>query len=138
MGCTVSSSPNTVSKVMALPAVQAPEFIESGNADYDYGLILLTGTSSSDDGFGWSAIVEDEELNNRLSVTNCGLGPYVSVLITGGKIASYTANRIFYEMQIGPIGQGGSPVHIRGTVVTGPFSVFADLTGTLLHDSHER
>ena len=47
----------------------SPEYIATGAGDHDYGLILLPGTS--DDGFGWSAILQDEELNNRI-VTNCG------------------------------------------------------------------
>ena len=90
----------------------SPEYIRSGSADHDYGLILLPGAGASDDGFGWSAIIEDEELDNRL-VTNCGYPadkPQGTMWITGGKISSYTANRIFY-MNDTMGGQSGSPVY---------------------------
>ena len=90
----------------------APEFIYSGNSDHDYGLILLPGLGTSDDGFGWSAIVADEELNDRI-VNNCGYPgdkPRGTMWITGGKIISYTANRIFY-MNDTMGGQSGSPVY---------------------------
>ena len=49
----------------------APEYIDFESEDHDYGLILLPGHGTSDDGFGWSAIVSDEELKDRI-VTNCG------------------------------------------------------------------
>ena len=90
----------------------APEYIESNSEDDDYGLILLPGAGTSDDGFGWSAIIADEELNNRL-VTNCGFPgdkPRGTMWITGGKITRYTANRIFY-MNDTMGGQSGSPVY---------------------------
>ena len=90
----------------------APEYITSGSAHHDYGLILLPGAGKSDDGFGWSAIVPDEELNN-LVVTNCGYPgdkPDGTMWITGGKITRYTANRIFY-MNDTASGQSGSPVY---------------------------
>ena len=90
----------------------SPEYVTSGSADHDYGLILLPGPCSSDDGFGWSAIVENEELQNRL-VTNCGYPadkPRGTMWITGGKIESYKGNRIFY-MTDTKNGQSGSPVY---------------------------
>ena len=47
-------------------------FTRKGDADYDYGLIFLPACGKAcDDGFGWSVILQDEELNGRL-VTNCG------------------------------------------------------------------
>ena len=88
----------------------SPEYINTGDADHDYGLILLPG--NSDDGFGWSAIIPDEELKNRL-VTNCGYPsdkPAGTMWITGGSISSYTANRIYY-MNDTMGGQSGSPVY---------------------------
>lgn len=88
----------------------SPEYISSGSRDHDYGLILLPGTSNY--GFGWSAIVADDELNNRL-VTNCGYPvdkPEGTMWITGGNITSYTANRLFY-MNDTVGGQSGSPVY---------------------------
>lgn len=88
----------------------SPEYINSSSPDHDYGLILLSGCS--DDGFGWSAIVADEELNNRL-VTNCGYPgdkPHGTMWITGGEISKCTANRIFY-MNDTYGGQSGSPVY---------------------------
>ena len=88
----------------------APEYINSRSPDHDYGLILLPGRS--DDGFGWSTIVPNDELNNRL-VTNCGYPgdkPRGTMWITGGKIDNYTANRIFY-MNDTMGGQSGSPVY---------------------------
>lgn len=42
----------------------SPEYINNGSKDHDYGLIILSGDSK--DGFGWSAIVADNELDNRL------------------------------------------------------------------------
>lgn len=90
----------------------SPEYVKSGSADHDYGLILLPGSGASDDGFGWSAIVENEELDNRL-VTNCGYPadkPQGTMWITGGKISTYTTNRIFY-MNDTMGGQSGSPVY---------------------------
>lgn len=88
----------------------SPEYINTGDADHDYGLIVLPG--NSDDGFGWSAIIPDEELSNRL-VTNCGYPgdkPAGTMWITGGSIASNTANRIYY-MNDTKGGQSGSPVY---------------------------
>ena len=90
----------------------SPEYTETGSADHDYGLILLPGPGASDDGFGWSAIVKDEELDNRL-VTNCGFPgdkPRGTMWITGGSISKYTANMIsYYNDTMG--GQSGSPVY---------------------------
>ena len=91
----------------------SPEYVESRSEDHDYGLILLPGSGASDDGFGWSAIVENEELDNRL-VTNCGYPadkkPQGTMWITRGKISRYTDNRIFY-MNDTMGGQSGSPVY---------------------------
>ena len=90
----------------------SPEYINSGSADHDYGLILLPGPGASDDGFGWSAIVTNEELDSRL-VTNCGFPadkPRGTMWVTGGNISSYTALRIFY-MNDTMGGQSGSPVY---------------------------
>ena len=58
-------------KVRSNDLYASPEYINTGSADHDYSLILLPGPGASDDGFGWSAIVKVEELDNRL-VTNCG------------------------------------------------------------------
>ena len=88
----------------------SPEYIDTGSPDHDYGLILLPG--ASDDGFGWSAIMSDEKLNNRI-VTNCGYPadkPGGTMWITGGSISSYTVNRIYY-MNDTMGGQSGSPVY---------------------------
>lgn len=88
----------------------SPEYIATGAADHDYGLILLKG--ASDDGFGWSAILPDKELNNRI-VSNCGYPAdklQGTMWITGGSISSYTANRIYY-MNDTYGGQSGSPVY---------------------------
>ena len=63
---------------------------------YDYGLILLPGKSG--DGFGWLAVIDDEELNDR-SITICGYPtdkPRRTMWIAGGNISSYTADRTFY------------------------------------------
>ena len=91
----------------------SPEYIKSGSKDHDFGLILLPGAGTSDDGFGWSAAVPDEDLNNRL-VTICGYPTdkksHGTMWITGGNITSYTPNMISY---MGGImnGQSGSPVY---------------------------
>ena len=90
----------------------SPEYINSLSPDHDYGLILLPGAGNSDNGFGWSAIVADEELNNRL-VTNCGYPvdkPLGTMWITGGEITKDTANRISYKNDTYG-GQSGSPVY---------------------------
>ena len=91
----------------------APEYINGGSADHDYGLILLPQDSDDvkDYGFSWSAIVQDEELNNCV-VVNCGYPgdkPEGTMWIKGGKIESVTRNRIFY-MNDAKGGQSGSPV----------------------------
>ena len=89
-----------------------PEHISSKNPDYDYGLILLPGAGNSNDGFGWSAILPDGELNNLL-VTNCGYPSDKEVgtmWITGGKITSVKAKQITY-MNDTFGGQSGSPVY---------------------------
>ena len=88
----------------------SPEYIATSDEDHDYGLILLPGTSY--DGFGWSAIIPDEELNNRL-VTNCGYPgdkPERTMWVTGGPIETCTAKRIWY-MNDTMGGQSGSPVY---------------------------
>ena len=88
----------------------SPEYIDTGAEDYDYGLILLPG--ASDDGFGWSAIVPDEELNSRI-VTNCGYPgdkERGTMWITGGSISSYTASMIYYMNDSFGV-QSGSPVY---------------------------
>ena len=89
----------------------APEFIYSANADYNYGLILLPGAGNSDDGFGWSVIVSDEELNNRV-VINCGYPfdkPEGTMWITGRKITNYTKREFYINYSYG--GLSGSPVY---------------------------
>lgn len=89
----------------------SPEYINSGSADHDYGLILLPGRGASDDGFGWSAIVKNEELDHRF-VTNCGFPadkPRGTMWITGGHISIYTANRFFYMNDSMSV-KSGSPV----------------------------
>ena len=88
----------------------SPEYIATSAKDHDYGLILLPGTS--DDGFGWSAIIPDEELKNRL-VTNCGYPgdkPERTMWVTRGPTWTGTANRICY-MNDTMGGQSGSPVY---------------------------
>ncbi|XP_078363433.1 extracellular metalloprotease-like [Oculina patagonica] len=110
----------------------APEYIDSGNTDYDYGLILLPGAGNSNDGFSWSAIVPDEELNN-LVVTSCGYPadkrPRGTMWITGGKITKITANRISY-MDDTAGGQSGSPVY---TWYDGYWTVLGVHQGATLH-----
>ena len=90
----------------------SPDYVQDGNADYDYALILLPGPGDCDEGFGWSACVDDIELNNRI-VTNCGYPadkPPGSMWITGGKILEYTSKRIFYMNDMYS-GESGSPVY---------------------------
>ena len=87
-----------------------PEYINSGSADHDYGLILLPG--NSDEGFGYSTELTDGELNKRI-VTNCGYPgdkPLNTLWITGGEIERHTDFRIFY-MNDTAGGQSGSPVY---------------------------
>ena len=86
-----------------------PEYIRSRNSDYDYGVILLPGTS--DEGFGWSAILYDAELTD-LIVNNCGYSdkPVGHLWITGGPITKYTDRGIYY-MNDTTIGTSGSPVY---------------------------
>lgn len=88
----------------------SPEYVANRNADHDYGLIMLPG--NSDNGFGWSTTVSDDEMKDRI-VTNCGYPgdkPQGTMWITGGKIERYTENRIFY-MNDTMSGQSGSPVY---------------------------
>ena len=115
----------------------APEYIDFESEDHDYGLILLPGPGASDDGFGWSAIVSDEELKDRI-VTNCGYPGDKRqgiMWITGGKIISYTANRIFYMNDTK--GDKVGSLCTLGMVATGPCLAFTTMAIvlTLLHDS---
>lgn len=90
----------------------ASEYIRSESGEYDYGLFLLPGAGNCDDGFGWSAIVPNGELSNRL-VTNCGYPgdkTQGTLWITGGKITNLTATQIFY-MNDTFGGESGSPVY---------------------------
>jgi V8-like Glu-specific endopeptidase len=87
----------------------APEYINDGSADHDYGLIRLPGRDPW--GLGYT-FLPDTELENRI-VTNCGFPadkPENTMWITGGKITSVTADRIFY-MNDTAAGQSGSPVY---------------------------
>ena len=86
----------------------APEYIQDGNPDYDYGMLSLPGTS--DEGFGWSAILSDAELNNRI-VNKCSyLEVNDTMGITGGPITKYTDKRIFYRKDA-TIDLIGSPIY---------------------------
>ena len=88
----------------------SPEYIDKRNPDYDYGLILLPG--NSDVGFGWSAIVPDNEMVDR-NVTSCGYPGDKSpgtMWKTDGPITSCTNRRIYY-MNDTMCGQSGSPVY---------------------------
>ncbi|CAB4039132.1 phospholipase C [Paramuricea clavata] len=89
-----------------------PEFTQNGSEDHDYGLILLPGPGNCDEGFGWSTILADSDLNNRV-VTVCGYPadkPDRTMWITGRKICRFTANKIFYETDtVG--GESGSPAY---------------------------
>lgn len=90
----------------------SPEYINSSSTSHDYGLILLPGPGDCDDGFGWSAIFNNEELDNCL-VMNCGFPadkPRGSMWVTGGKITSYTS-RVFYMHDLTSGGLHGSPVY---------------------------
>lgn len=90
-----------------------PEYISSGSAEHNYGFILLPGRS--DDGFGWSAIVKGEELDNR-PVMNCGFPadkPPGSMWIRGYTIASHTDKT--FELHDTSSASGissGSPVYL--------------------------
>jgi len=90
----------------------SPEYINSSSVSHDYGLILLPGPGDCEDGFGWSAILNDEELDSRL-VMNCGFPadkPQGSMWVTGGKITSYTS-RVLYMHHLTSGGLNGSPVY---------------------------
>ena len=107
---TVKSLGHAAIEVGSNDLFVAPEYRTTGTTHYDHGLILLPGKSG--DGFGWSAIIDDEELNDR-SITICGYPsnkPRGMMWITGGNISSYTANRIFY-MNDTMGGQSGIPVY---------------------------
>ena len=83
---------------------------KGGNQDYNYGLILLPG--SSDEGFGWTTQLEDNDMKNR-TVTNCGYPgdkPAGSMWITGGEITSYTSHCITYKNEAAGV-QSGSPIY---------------------------
>ena len=89
----------------------SPEYIANANPEYDYGLILLPGLGDCNDGFGWSAIVENRELDNRF-VTNCGFPgdkPLGTMWISGGKVTTHT-NKVF-SVDITRGGKSGSPVY---------------------------
>ena len=88
----------------------SPEYINSGSADHDYGLILLPG--NSDEGFGFSLELTKTELSKRI-VISCGYPgdkPLNTLWITGGEIERHTDLRIFY-MKDTVRGQSGCPVY---------------------------
>ena len=83
---------------------------KGGNQDYNYGLILLQG--SSDEGFGWTTQLSDDHMKNR-TVTNCGYPgdkPAGSMWITGGEVTSYTSHCITYKNEAAGV-QSGSPIY---------------------------
>ena len=87
-----------------------PEYVSGGNEDFNYGLILLPGRSN--DGFGWSTKLTDNDLTSRI-VTICGYpgdGPDDTMWMTGGKITSFTGQRIFHNGELVG-GQSGSPIY---------------------------
>jgi len=113
-----TASTSTIGKFPRYAAIEvssndlfvATQYRTTGTAHYDHGLILLPGKSG--DGFGCSAIIDDEELNDR-SITICEYPsdkPRRTMWITGGNISSYTANSIFY-MNDTMGGQSGIPVY---------------------------
>lgn len=90
----------------------SPEYCDRSAKEFNYGIIYLPG--NSDEGFGWSAVISDTELKNRV-VTTCGYPgdktPQGTLWITGGNITTVCVNAIGYmnDMHVG--GQSGSPVY---------------------------
>ncbi|XP_064383454.1 uncharacterized protein LOC135332067 [Halichondria panicea] len=91
----------------------SPEYIKHGDVENDdYGLILIPKSRDVIGGFGWSADIEDTELD-KCSVTSCGYPtdkPAGTLWVTGGRVTSYTEKRIFYENN-SIRKQSGSPVY---------------------------
>ena len=93
----------------------APEYISRQDPEYDYGLILLPG--SSNEGFGWSTEITSAELRND-SVTVCGYpkdmtsGPG-SMWSTGGEIIKVIDRQVCYKNRAVLIQNtsNGSPVY---------------------------
>ena len=120
----------------------APEFIEDGNPDYDYGLILLPG--SSDDGFGWTTLLSDAELTGR-PLSTCGYPadkPKGTLWISGGGVESVSDKNIYFMQD--SLGTGsGSPVYTwhkgHWTVIGiqsfgGVFNTAVRFTSEVIHD----
>ena len=84
------------------------EYIQDSN---DCGLIILSGNSN--EGFGWSAIVPDNELLKSI-VNNCGYPvdkhTWPQMWTTGGELTEVTTNRFLYMNDKMP-GESGSSVH---------------------------
>ena len=80
------------------------------NNNYDYGVISLPGDSN--EGFGWSTIIPDKELQGRL-VSICGYPgdkPAGTMWITGGEITKVNPKTLSYMIDTFG-GQSGSPVY---------------------------
>lgn len=87
-----------------------PEYVNSHDQNYDYGLILLPG--QSDEGFGWSTLIPDDELHHRL-VSICGFPgdkEENTMWISGGRIESSDQHLLYYEIDT-MAGMSGSPVY---------------------------
>ncbi|MGH0118249.1 UNVERIFIED_CONTAM: hypothetical protein FKN15_057483 [Acipenser sinensis] len=87
-----------------------PEYVNSHDPNYDYGLILLPGRC--DEGFGWSTLIPDDELHHRL-VSICGFPEDKeenTMWISGGRIESSDQHLLYYEIDT-MAGMSGSPVY---------------------------
>ena len=88
-----------------------PEFIKSGDGDYDYGFIFFPGESEG--GFGWSAKFTDRKLM-RSRVSICGYPatkPPDSPWKSEGSLTQVTQCRLSYKIDTS-WGQSGSPIYV--------------------------
>ena len=88
------------------------EYVATKDDNYDYGLILLPGKGQCNDGFGWSTIIKDSELHNRL-ISNCGFPgdkPHGTMWATGGEITKCTPFKFQFLDDVRGM-QSGSPIY---------------------------
>lgn len=88
----------------------APEYVNHSSAEHDYGLILLPGKSN--EGFGWTTLLSNQELMGR-PLNTCGYPsdyPNGSLWITAGGVENvHTYHLHFMQDSMGT--GSGSPVY---------------------------
>ena len=89
----------------------APEFIDSNDTDYNYGVILLPNEPKNNSGLDWTTLLSDKELNGR-PLSTCGYPsdkPDGTLWTAGGGVEK-VSEKCIYFMQDSMSTGSGSPV----------------------------